>query len=86
MDTIETIREKARQQLKTIVLSEGHDPRVRKAAEFIKENKIANTPITTSSSTRVNPLECISLSSDLANESIYRRNYCQHHTADKQPN
>ncbi len=42
MDTIEAIREKARQQLKTIVLSEGHDPRVRKAAEFIRENKIAN--------------------------------------------
>ena len=42
MDTIEAIREKARQQSKTIVLSEGHDPRVRRAAEFIKENKIAN--------------------------------------------
>ena len=42
MDTIEAIREKARQQSKTIVLSEGHDPRVRKAAEFIRENKIAN--------------------------------------------
>ena len=42
MDTIKQIREKARKQSKTIVLPEGHDERVCKAAEFIRKEKIAN--------------------------------------------
>ncbi len=42
MDTIQKIRDKAKAQSTTIVLPEGHDPRVRKAAEFIRKEKIAN--------------------------------------------
>lgn len=42
MDIIAQIRERARQQSKTIVLPEGHDPRVRRAAEFIQKENIVN--------------------------------------------
>lgn len=41
MDAIGLIREKAKKQSKTIVLSEGHDERVRRAAEFIEKEGIA---------------------------------------------
>ncbi|MFA5038705.1 MAG: phosphate acyltransferase [Candidatus Omnitrophota bacterium] len=41
MDAIGLIREKARKQSKTIVLPEGHDERVRKAAAFIEKEGIA---------------------------------------------
>ncbi len=41
-DIINALRDKAREQSKTIVLPEGHDERVRKAAAFIEKNKIAN--------------------------------------------
>ena len=41
MDVIKKIREKAKAQSKTIVLSEGHDERVVKAAEFLQKEKIA---------------------------------------------
>lgn len=41
MDAIKLIREKAKHQSKTIVLSEGHDARVRRAAEFISKEGIA---------------------------------------------
>jgi phosphate acetyltransferase len=42
MDIIQKIRERAKKQSKTIVLSEGYDPRVRKAAEFLTKNRIVN--------------------------------------------
>ena len=42
MDTITLIREKAKKQSKTIVLPEGNDERVCKAAEFLTKEKIAN--------------------------------------------
>jgi phosphate acetyltransferase len=42
MDVIQKIRDKAREQSTTIVLPEGHDPRVKKAAEFLQKEKIAN--------------------------------------------
>lgn len=42
MDITQKIRERAKKQSKTIVLSEGHDPRVRKAAEFLAKNRIVN--------------------------------------------
>lgn len=41
MNAIALIREKAKKQSKTIVLPEGHDPRVRRAAEFIQNEGIA---------------------------------------------
>ncbi|MDD5019315.1 MAG: phosphate acyltransferase [Candidatus Omnitrophica bacterium] len=41
MDAIALIREKAKKQSKTIVLPEGHDPRVRRAAEFLEKEGIA---------------------------------------------
>lgn len=42
MDTIELIHEKAKRQSKTIVLPEGHDARVRRAAEYLEKNKLIN--------------------------------------------
>ncbi|HQP91418.1 MAG TPA: phosphate acyltransferase [Candidatus Omnitrophota bacterium] len=42
MDAIAKIREKAKAQSKTIVLSEGHDPRVRQAADFLRKEGIVN--------------------------------------------
>ncbi len=42
MDAIEKIRQKAKSQSKTIVLSEGHDSRVRRAAEFLRKEDILN--------------------------------------------
>jgi phosphate acetyltransferase len=42
MDPIQKIRRKAKEQSMTIVLPEGHDPRVRKAYEFLQEEKILN--------------------------------------------
>lgn len=42
MDIITLIREKAKNQSKTIVLPEGNDERVQKAAEFLTKEKIAN--------------------------------------------
>lgn len=42
MDIIKQIREKAKGQSKTIVLPEGDDPRVKRAAEFIQKQKIVN--------------------------------------------
>ncbi len=41
MDAITHIRKKAKEQSMKIVLPEGHDPRVRKAAEFMEKEKIA---------------------------------------------
>lgn len=41
MDVIRLIREKAKAQSKTIVLSEGNDERVQKAAAFLEKEKIA---------------------------------------------
>ncbi len=41
MDAIAHIRKKAKEQSTKIVLPEGHDPRVRKAAEFLEKEKIA---------------------------------------------
>ncbi len=41
MDAITHIRNKAKEQSTKIVLPEGHDPRVRKAAEFMEKEKIA---------------------------------------------
>ena len=40
MDTIKQLREKAKQQSKKIVLPEGHDPRVRRAAELLRKEEI----------------------------------------------
>lgn len=40
MDTIKQLRERAKQQSKKIVLPEGHDPRVRRAAEFLRKEGI----------------------------------------------
>ncbi len=42
MDAIGLIREKAKRQSKTIVLPEGHDPRVVRAAQLLEKEKIAN--------------------------------------------
>lgn len=42
MDVIQKIREKAKEQSKTIVLSEGHDARVKRAAEFLVKEGIVN--------------------------------------------
>lgn len=42
MDVISQLREKAKRQLKTIVLPEGGDSRVIQAAEFIRKEKIAS--------------------------------------------
>lgn len=41
-ETIQQIRDKAKKQIRTIVLPEGDDPRVKRAAEFLTQNKIAN--------------------------------------------
>ncbi|MFH0877562.1 MAG: phosphate acyltransferase [Candidatus Omnitrophota bacterium] len=41
-NVIQLIRQRARQQSKTIVLPEGDDPRVRKAVEFIQKEKLVN--------------------------------------------
>jgi len=41
MDAIAHIRQKAKEQSTKIVLPEGHDPRVRKAAEFLEKERIA---------------------------------------------
>jgi phosphate acetyltransferase len=42
MDVIKEIRQRAKAQSKTIVLPEGHDVRVRRAAEFLKKENIVN--------------------------------------------
>lgn len=42
MDVVKQIRERAQAQPKTIVLSEGHDVRVKRAAEFLEKEKIVN--------------------------------------------
>lgn len=41
MNLIENIRNNAAQELKTIVLPESQDPRVLKAAQYLRENKLA---------------------------------------------
>ncbi len=43
MSVIQKIRDKAKRQSVTIVLPEGHDPRVRKAYEFMQTEKVAKT-------------------------------------------
>ncbi|MFZ5801272.1 MAG: phosphate acyltransferase, partial [Candidatus Omnitrophota bacterium] len=43
LEIINTLRQKAKQNLKTIVLPEGNDPRVRQAVEIIASEKIAKT-------------------------------------------
>ncbi len=45
MDIIETIRNKARSQLKNIILPEADDERVREAFNFIVQEKIANVTL-----------------------------------------
>jgi phosphate acetyltransferase len=42
MNALQLIREKAQAQPKTIVLPEGHDARVKRAAEFLEKEKIVN--------------------------------------------
>lgn len=42
MDFLERINQKARESIKTIVLPEGTEPRIIKAAKHIADNKIAN--------------------------------------------
>jgi len=46
-DMVSSIRQKAKKELKTIVLPEGSDPRVIKAIEIIQREKIANLVVLT---------------------------------------
>lgn len=47
MDIVQSIRERAKEKTRTIVLPEGHDQRIAQAAAFIKKEGIANVVVLT---------------------------------------